>query len=175
MDRSKTDKLLVAGKILVITLKVILGLATVGLAAAIPAIFFSRSHVADALAPGYSLPAALATITGGLLLGIAMLAAAFRFVQLLGRIIGTVGEGDPFVPENADRLSRMGWITVGLQLAAIPMTAFASILGQYFPETHIEIDAGVSLNGVVLAIVLFILARVFRQGAAMREDLEGTV
>jgi hypothetical protein len=32
-----------------------------------------------------------------------------------------------------------------------------------------------SLSALGLAIVLFVLARVFRQGAAMREDLEGTV
>lgn len=31
------------------------------------------------------------------------------------------------------------------------------------------------LGGIILAITLFILARVFRQGAAMRNDLEGTV
>jgi hypothetical protein len=38
-----------------------------------------------------------------------------------------------------------------------------------------DFDFGVSLGGLLLALTLFILARVFRQGAAMREDLEGTV
>ena len=32
-----------------------------------------------------------------------------------------------------------------------------------------------SLSGILMVLVLFILARVFRHGAAMREDLEGTV
>ena len=36
-------------------------------------------------------------------------------------------------------------------------------------------DFGITLDGILLAVILFILARVFRQGAAMREDLEGTV
>ena len=31
------------------------------------------------------------------------------------------------------------------------------------------------LTGFLIVLVLFILARVFRHGAAMREDLEGTV
>jgi Fe-S cluster assembly ATPase SufC len=34
---------------------------------------------------------------------------------------------------------------------------------------------GLDMTGILLVIILFILARVFRHGAAMREDLEGTV
>ena len=37
------------------------------------------------------------------------------------------------------------------------------------------VDVGVSLGGVLLALILFVLARVFSQGAAMRDELEGTV
>ena len=32
-----------------------------------------------------------------------------------------------------------------------------------------------AILGILLALVLFILARVFREGAAMRSELEGTV
>ena len=38
-------------------------------------------------------------------------------------------------------------------------------------EDHISI----SLSGIMLILTLFILARVFRQGAMMRAELEGTV
>jgi hypothetical protein len=31
------------------------------------------------------------------------------------------------------------------------------------------------LGGVILSLTLFVLARVFRKGTDMREDLEGTV
>jgi hypothetical protein len=34
---------------------------------------------------------------------------------------------------------------------------------------------GISFGGFLLALVLFILARVFRKGTEMREELEGTV
>ena len=44
-----------------------------------------------------------------------------------------------------------------------------------FPHEELTADIEFSLTGVLLALVLFILARVFRHGAAMREDLEGTV
>ncbi len=37
------------------------------------------------------------------------------------------------------------------------------------------IDVGVSFSGVLLALILFVLARVFGQGAQMRDELEGTV
>jgi hypothetical protein len=38
-----------------------------------------------------------------------------------------------------------------------------------------DVDFGLSFGGVLLALVLFILARVFRKGAEMRAELEGTV
>ena len=39
----------------------------------------------------------------------------------------------------------------------------------------IDVDVGLDGGGILLILVLFILARVFRQGSAMREELEGTV
>ena len=51
--------------------------------------------------------------------------------------------------------------------------AFAAWLAHEFRRAHIEV--GVSFSGILMALVLFILARVFREGARMREDLEGTV
>ena len=36
-------------------------------------------------------------------------------------------------------------------------------------------DGGFDMTALLLTVILFILARVFRHGAAMREDLEGTV
>ena len=42
-------------------------------------------------------------------------------------------------------------------------------------NADITIDAGLDIEGILLALILFILARVFRHGARMRDDLEGTV
>ena len=39
----------------------------------------------------------------------------------------------------------------------------------------VHFKAEMPLSGLFLALVLFILARVFREGTRMREDLEGTV
>jgi hypothetical protein len=101
------------------------------------------------------------------------LAAAFQWLRELRRIIDSVGDGDPFNPINAERLARMGWITVIVELVSIPGGALAAFVAHLFHKTRLEV--GLSLGGILMALVLFILARVFREGARMREDLEGTV
>ena len=47
-----------------------------------------------------------------------------------------------------------------------------------FVEGFLMEDGGVfnvELTGILLTLILFILARVFREGSRMREELEGTV
>jgi hypothetical protein len=107
----------------------------------------------------------------GLLMVSAIL--GFYFFRLLRRIIDTVAEGDPFIPENAVRLGQMGWIAIAVQIIAIPAGVLAGWIA-YVTQVH-EVSIGVSLGGVLLALILFVLARVFRKGAEMRDELEGTV
>lgn len=97
----------------------------------------------------------------------------FYFMRHLYRIIGTVGEGDPFVPDNAARLQSMGWISIAVHGVAIPTSALAKWTQAVTRDMHFQLD--VPLAGLFLALVLFILARIFREGTRMREDLEGTV
>ncbi|CAM3969125.1 DUF2975 domain-containing protein [Novosphingobium lubricantis] len=139
-----------------------------------------------ALVAGDALSAAIASETGhptpaGAIPAIALLLAfigamatcAFLFLRLLRRLIDSVGQGDPFIPVNADRLARMGWLTLGIEVLSVPAGGIGEWLaGQFHDATS---DFGISMSGILLALVLFVLARVFRLGAAMREDLEGTV
>ncbi len=173
------DAILKIGKIMTILLQVIIGLVVAGLTILIPVILFNSDQVASSLAESgstASLAAVLALIVVFLVAVIAVVATAFHFFQLLGRIIDTVSEGEPFVEINADRLSRMGWIVLAFQVAAIPIGAVAAYLAAQLPD-HVDISADIefSLTGLLMAVVLFILARVFRHGIALREDLEGTV
>ena len=171
------DGLLKAVRIIVTILMAILGVGFAGLAIAMPIIFFSQSHLAEAMvadAPG-SLAVALSTIIAVLALGMVLIALAFHFLQLLKRIVGSVGEGDPFIADNADRLSRMAWIAIAIEVLKLPLGALALYLVQFFESDAMKIDAQFSLTGILLALILFILARVFRHGAALRADLEGTV
>ena len=97
----------------------------------------------------------------------------FLFLRELRRIVDTVAQGDPFIPDNARRLERMGWLSVATQLIAIPAGALAG-WASYMAHVH-YLDIGFSIGGVFLALILFVLARVFRKGADMRDELEGTV
>ena len=110
-----------------------------------------------------------------LILGLvmAMTMMAVRWLQTLKAIIDSVSDGDPFAPENAERLRAMGWLTVAIELVSIPVGGIGQWLASTFKDA--TSDFGLSLGGLLLAMVLFILARVFREGAAMRADLEGTV
>jgi hypothetical protein len=104
---------------------------------------------------------------------LAMGALAVQWLRLLRRVIDSVRLGNAFASENAGRLSNMGWLTVATEVLSIKTGAVAAYLAKQVENLHL--DVGMSVGGILLALVLFILARVFREGAAMRADLEGTV
>ena len=121
-----------------------------------------------------TLPPEFIWVICGICLLIALAALiGFLFLRELRRIVDTVADGDPFIPDNARRLERMGWLSVATQLIAIPAGMLA---GWATYLAHVRyLDIGLSLGGVFLALILFVLARVFRTGAQMRAELEGTV
>jgi len=88
-------------------------------------------------------------------------------------IIGTVRAGNPFVAANAQRLQGIGWALVLLQLLSLVIGAIAWTVST--PAHPIHLDAGFSINGWLAVLLTFVLARVFSEGAVMREDLEGIV
>ena len=89
------------------------------------------------------------------------------------RIVETVGRGDPFVAANAYRLHTIAWFLLALQLLSMAIgTIGKAIASEKFP---LHLDAGFSVNGWLAVLLMFILARVFAEGALMRDDLEGTV
>ena len=103
------------------------------------------------------------------------------FVRQLRSIVKSVYQGDPFQPEYSTRFARMGWYSIGVLVCQFSIAPIAVAYGQYADgfEGGSEADAilasNPSLAALVVAVLLFILARVFRHGTAMREDLEGTV
>lgn len=89
-------------------------------------------------------------------------------LYFLYQIVGSVKQGDPFTPENAKRLARLGWTLLGTYVLAF-------VLRLYDGEASMaEID-GPDLGSALVLLIVFILARVFRKGTEIREDLEGTV
>jgi hypothetical protein len=187
MPRLKpSDPLLAVAKAIIIIAMSVLGLGIVALVAALPILLTQRAAITDSLASA-GLATAPAVAMGAIALLIAgflaVVIALFRFMQLLGKIIDTVGAGDPFIPENARRLLQMAWLSLTVQIVAVLIEIQGSLIGKMFPEGiagedwHFMVDGDFvfSGNGLLLAVVLFILARVFRKGTEMREELEGTV
>lgn len=176
MSKLRTDPLLgIAKALLTFTMAVfIFGLVAIGLAAA--ALIAMKGVAITKLmengAPAEAYWAILAMLP--LLAGFLML--SYRFAQNLRAIVRTVELGDPFIPDNANRLRTMAWLALAIQLVAIPIGALGNWIENVTEKMgDVQVTADVSTNGLLMALVLFILARVFKTGAQMREDLEGTV
>ncbi len=88
-------------------------------------------------------------------------------------IVGTVRAGDPFVAANAVRLQAIAWVMIVLQILAVVIAIIVRMIST--PAHPIDISAGPSIAGLLAILLTFVLARVFAEGAHMRDDLEGTV
>ncbi len=106
-------------------------------------------------------------------LGLVAIPLNYVVLKRLLAIVETVREGDPFVAANAiatqdDRLGLLALQLLGLVIGAIGEAVST-------PAHPLDIDAGFSVSGWLAVLLMFVLARVFEEGAQMREDLEGTV
>jgi hypothetical protein len=88
-------------------------------------------------------------------------------------IVESVRARNPFVAENALRLQRIAWALLSLQVLSLIIGAIAK--GVSTSAHPFRVDAGFSTGGWLAVILLFVLARVFAEGARMRDELEGTV
>jgi hypothetical protein len=106
-------------------------------------------------------------------LGLAAIPLNHAVLKRLLAIVETVRAGDPFVAANASRLQAIAWVLLALNLLSIVIGAIAKTVST--PAHPLHINAGFSINGWLAVLLTFVLARVFAEGALMREDLEGTV
>jgi hypothetical protein len=106
-------------------------------------------------------------------LGLAVIPFNYVVLKRLLAIVETVRAGDPFVAANASRLQAIAWSLLALQLLSLVIGAIAKTVST--PAHPLDLDAGFSINGWLAVLLTFLLARVFAEGALMREDLEGTV
>ena len=94
------------------------------------------------------------------------------FVHLL-RMIRTVSRGEALAEDNAGRLESIAMRMLGLQIVGFIGWALDAPVRGDVNGFGLALD--LSPGGIAIVLLLFILARVFRQGASMRHDLEGTV
>ena len=93
------------------------------------------------------------------------------FTRLLA-IVETVNAGDPFIVENAVRLQTIAWAVVGLEVLHV---AVAIIARASEGTQKLDIAWSFSVTRLLAILLLFVLARVFAEGARMRDELAATV
>lgn len=94
-------------------------------------------------------------------------------LKRLLEIVETVRAGDPFVAKNAERLQTVAWALLTLQIFSIIIGIITRVIT--IPGHPLKLSAGFSVTGWLAVLLTFLLARVFAEGTAMRDDLEGTV
>jgi hypothetical protein len=105
-------------------------------------------------------------------LGLAVIPLNHAVLKRLRAMVETVRAGDPFVAANASRLQVIAWLLLALNLLSIVIGAIAKTVST--PAHPLHLNAGFSINGWLVVILTFVLARVFAQGAFMRENVERT-
>lgn len=173
MTRSYSAALPIAYVVLrvLIALNWLMGLAILALLVALPnrewimsAFQLAPSGDADRLIMGLRVVAAL---------GLGTIPLNHILLQRLVAIVETVRAGDPFVAANASRLQAIAWILLVLQLLGIVIGWIGKSVSTAAHPVHL--DAGFSISGWLAVLLTFVLARVFAEGAGVRDELEGTV
>ena len=108
------------------------------------------------------------------LVGLAVFAPGIAYIcAQLRKILSTLAEGDPFVPDNAPRLTHIA-IAIGLieaiRIASVLILSATVDLGEGYVAT---INLNLAVWGAV--IVLLILAQVFKEGTRLREEEKMTI
>jgi hypothetical protein len=110
---------------------------------------------------------------GGLICMIFVLLA----VHAIAGIVDTAVAGDPFVADNAERLKRIGWCLLGVMVVQfLALMAAAAITPDHLPEgMHLGTGAEPDPVSLLAVLLVFVLARIFKHGSQMRDELAGTV
>lgn len=133
----------------------------------------AQRFVAAGGSAGVSHPQDILTLLGwyAILMVPIIVLAHIIFTRLIA-IIDTATSGAVFSAVNAVRLRTIAWALLGTQVIDL-------LFGIYSASTSMRtgeyIGWSPGFTGWLAALMLFVLARIFRQGAAMRDDLEGTV
>lgn len=118
--------------------------------------------------PAAVLAAMRVLLAGGAVAGVVL----HRLFAALLAIVATVRTGDPFTLDNATRLRTIGWALLAMQLLDLAQGALTA----WFARLHVDqVGWSPALGGWIAVLMMFVLARVFRIGAQMRDDLAMTV
>jgi DUF2975 family protein len=154
-----------------IVLNWLMGVAILALLVAVPNERWIMS--AFKLSPGPDAERLVMGLRAIAAIGLVTIPLYYVVLKRLLAIVATVREGDPFVAANAHRLEAIAWALLALQLLSLVIAAIAKAVST--PAHQLHLSAGFSIGGWLAVLLTFLLARVFAEGAVMREELEGTV
>lgn len=160
-------------------IRAVMALCWLGILAALcalPVVYFDRSWLlrAAGVSAAQAQDASLFAHFGlGLVAIVVLLVIGLVFLRHLARFVRAVHSGHPFARGHALRLRRMAWLMLGMEALSIAIGLHASWMGPGF--AWMEVGGGMSITGLIAVLMLFVMARVFAVGAAMREDLDGLV
>jgi hypothetical protein len=108
------------------------------------------------------------------LVGLAVIVPGVIFICLqLRRILLTLADGDPFVPENARRLSSIGIVIAVMEILRIVTVLVVStvptLVGDEPPRLSTQFILWISVAA------LFVLSQVFREGTRLRDEEKMTI
>jgi len=106
-------------------------------------------------------------------LGLCTIPINYLILKRLLAMVETVRAGDPFVAANASRLQTIAWALLALQLFGLVIALIGNAVST--PAHPVDLHTSFSVNGWLAVLLTFVLARVFAEGAQMRDELEGTV
>ena len=106
-----------------------------------------------------------------LVAAMAMVAIVHVFLTRLLGVVDSVGDGDPFVAENAQRLRTMAVCGFAIEALGLLFGVFAATMNA--AGSNIEWEP--SLTGWLAVALLFVLSQVFAEGTRMRRDLDGMI
>jgi hypothetical protein len=106
-----------------------------------------------------------------MLIGAAVVPLAHLLLTRLRAIVATVAAGDPFVPENAERLTAIAWALLGIQICDLAFGVMAHTIARGIAG----FEWSFGLTGWLAVALLFVLASVFRHGTRIRDELAETI
>ena len=170
MSNPYPDALALSSRILRVLIKLNL-LVGAGIMALLIVSLIAKATVG--VSPALSGPMLFIGILLIMVIGICGVLVVHFVLKRLLTIVETVSTGDPFVAANAARLQAIAWALLALELMHYAVGAIAASVSS--AAVPLNIGWGFSLTRWLTVLLLFVLARVFQQGARMREELEGTV
>ncbi len=137
--------------------------------------FFTPEPLLDALSqsrPGTDTAVLIIWLRWITIIMVPIIPLAHIILTRLIAMIDSVPTGMALSMLNADRLRQIAWALIGINVLDL---AFGVVTTWAEANTGEPLGWTLALTGWLAALMLFVLARVFREGAAMREELEGTV